>query len=57
MGVVALFGFLNRWNDSLATQPEDASAEVADDLLVANGWGIGRHTQAVASSQWPITPP
>ena len=43
MGVVALFGFLNRWNDSLATQLEDASADAADDLLGASGWEIGKH--------------
>jgi uncharacterized peroxidase-related enzyme len=44
MGVVALFGFLNRWNDSLATQLEDASAIVAEDLLGATGWEIGKHS-------------
>jgi uncharacterized peroxidase-related enzyme len=43
MGVVALFGFLNRWNDSLATELEDAAAEVAGDLLGPQGWEIGKH--------------
>jgi len=43
MGVIALFGFLNRWNDSLATELEGASAEVAEDLLGASGWEIGKH--------------
>ncbi len=43
MGVIALFGFLNRWNDSIATQLEEASADVADDLLGRAGWTIGKH--------------
>ena len=43
MGVIALFGFLNRWNDSLATQLEDPSAEAASDLLGEHGWEIGKH--------------
>lgn len=44
MGVVALFGFLNRWNDSLATELEDVSAEVAHDLHGDRGWEIGKHS-------------
>lgn len=43
MGVISLFGFLNRWNDSLATQLEDVSAEVATELHGDAGWEIGKH--------------
>jgi uncharacterized peroxidase-related enzyme len=43
MGVIALFGFLNRWNDSLATELEGPSAQVAEDLLGPQGWEIGKH--------------
>jgi uncharacterized peroxidase-related enzyme len=43
MGVIALFGFLNRWNDSLATQLEQESAAMAGDMLGARGWEIGKH--------------
>jgi alkylhydroperoxidase family enzyme len=43
MAVIALFGFLNRWNDSLATPLEEAPAACADELLGQHGWGIGKH--------------
>ena len=43
MGVVALFGFLNRWNDSMATPLEDAPAACAIELLGERGWEIGKH--------------
>ena len=42
-GVVALFGFLNRWNDSMATTLEDAGAESGEQLLSAAGWTRGKH--------------
>ena len=43
LGVVALYGFLNRWNDSLATQLEEPSREVAERLLGFSGWTVGKH--------------
>ena len=43
LGVVALFGFLNRWNDSMATTLESAAAESAEQWLSANGWDRGKH--------------
>jgi uncharacterized peroxidase-related enzyme len=43
MAVVALFGFLNRWNDTLATPLEAPSAESAGALLGALGWEPGKH--------------
>ena len=43
MGVIALFGFLNRWNDSLATTLEEPAAISAGDLLGPAGWSIGKH--------------
>jgi uncharacterized peroxidase-related enzyme len=42
-GVVALFGYLNRWNDSMATTLEDAAAESADSWLGAVDWHRGKH--------------
>jgi uncharacterized peroxidase-related enzyme len=44
LAVVALYGFLNRWNDSLATQLEEPSRAVADRLLGPSGWTPGKHT-------------
>ena len=40
---LALFGFLNRWNDTVATQLEEAPAEVAQKHLAGNGWDGSRH--------------
>jgi uncharacterized peroxidase-related enzyme len=44
MGVIALFGFLNRWNDSMGTQLEEPAAEDGDKLLAAKGWNRGKHS-------------
>lgn len=41
--VIALFGYLNRWNDSFATQLESDSAEFAGRVLGPSGWTIGKH--------------
>lgn len=35
--------FLNTWNDSMATQLEEASAKTADETLGAKGWKLGKH--------------
>jgi uncharacterized peroxidase-related enzyme len=43
LGVVALFGFLNRWNDSLATPLEEAPAAVAEKAIGSRGWTPGKH--------------
>ena len=43
LAVVALYGFLNRWNDSLATPLEEPSREVAERLLGPSGWEPGKH--------------
>jgi uncharacterized peroxidase-related enzyme len=43
VGVIALFGFLNRWNDTMATPLEDEPIEVGQKYLARGGWGIGKH--------------
>ena len=43
MGVVALFGYLNRWNDSMGTQLEEPAAKTASDHLGQKGWNRGKH--------------
>lgn len=40
---LALFGFLNRWNDTLATEIESLPAEVAGHTLGSFGWQAGKH--------------
>jgi uncharacterized peroxidase-related enzyme len=44
LGVVALFGFLNRWNDSMATTLESGAEESARKWLGGYGWDRGKHT-------------
>lgn len=43
LGVIALFGYLNRWNDSMGTELEDPAAESGDQHLKNRGWTIGKH--------------
>ena len=43
LGVIALFGFLNRWNDSMGTQMERGAIESGNKLLKTKGWSIGKH--------------
>ena len=42
-GVVALNGFLNRWNDTMAPQLEREPLEFATAHLGAHGWKPGKH--------------
>lgn len=43
LGVVSLFGFLNRWNDSMGTEIEEGAAESAEVHLKKSGWSAGKH--------------
>ena len=43
LGVVALFGYLNRWNDSMATSLEDPANAVGETHLSGEGWNKGKH--------------
>jgi uncharacterized peroxidase-related enzyme len=43
LGVVALFGYLNRWNDSMATAIEAGAVESGEKHLAARGWAPGKH--------------
>ena len=45
LGVVCMFGVLNRWNDSMATPLEDEPLAVAGALLSDKGWEVGKHRQ------------
>jgi len=42
---IALFGFLNRWNDTMATELEELAAQVADATIGQSfGWEAGKHS-------------
>jgi len=43
LGVIALFGYLNRWNDSMGTQLEEPAAADGESLLANKGWSRGKH--------------
>ena len=40
---IALFGYLNRWNDTMATDLEEFPAGVAGNLIGGVGWTPGKH--------------
>ena len=44
LGAICLYGFLNRWNDSMATELEDAPKQLGDSVLAKGGWTGGKHT-------------
>ena len=43
VGVIAVFGFLNRWNDTLATELEAIPKEFAATALGGIDWRVGKH--------------
>lgn len=42
---IALFGYLNRWNDTMATALEPLAIEVAERTIGPVGWRAGKHGQ------------
>ena len=43
VAVISLFGFLNRWNDTMATTLEDQPLDFAHSQLTDIGWTPGKH--------------
>ena len=43
VGVIAIFGFLNRWNDTMATPLEEEPVEIGEKYLARGGWSAGKH--------------
>ena len=44
VAVISLFGFLNRWNDTMATTLEEQPRSFAQNQLVDIGWTPGKHS-------------
>jgi alkylhydroperoxidase family enzyme len=42
-GVISLFGFMNRWNDTMATPLEQEPQKVGEQYLESHGWRTGKH--------------
>ena len=40
---IALFGYLNRWNDTMATEMEAAPGRLAERAIGPVGWTAGKH--------------
>jgi len=43
LGVISLFGYLNRWNDSMATTLEEGAIASGESLLAHQGWDVEKH--------------
>ena len=41
-GIIALFGFMNRWNNTMATPLEQEPLEVGEKHLAKDGWSAGK---------------
>ncbi|MFB6202404.1 MAG: carboxymuconolactone decarboxylase family protein, partial [Halorhabdus sp.] len=43
LAAISLYGFLNRWNDSMATDLEDVPREMGERVLEDREWDGGKH--------------
>ena len=43
LGVISLFGYLNRWNDSMGTTLEPGAVAAGERALAPHGWTPGKH--------------
>jgi len=48
VAVIALFGFLNRWNDTMATPLESEPVAVGEKHLAGMGWSVGKHARTTS---------
>ena len=44
VATISLFGFLNRWNDTMATELEELPAAIAQETIGKTfNWEVGKH--------------
>ena len=43
VAVCSFFGFLNRWNDTMATALEESPRHFGETVIASNGWEAGKH--------------
>lgn len=43
VAVIATFGFLNRWNSTMATELEESPWKWAEQALAGDSWTVGKH--------------
>ncbi|CAF1591454.1 unnamed protein product, partial [Adineta ricciae] len=44
LGVISLFGYLNRWNDSMGTTMEQGAIQAGEKHLKNYDWSPGKHS-------------
>jgi alkylhydroperoxidase family enzyme len=45
VSLISFFGFMNRYNDTLATPLEDEPIAVAEKHISQHGWKLGKHAR------------
>ena len=45
VGVISVFGFLNRWNDTMGTPLEAEPMAVGQKFLASHGWSAAKHAR------------
>lgn len=45
VAVIAMFGFLNRFDDTMATELESSPLEAGKRFLAKKGWTVGKHAR------------
>jgi uncharacterized peroxidase-related enzyme len=45
VAVISVFGFLNRWNDTMGTPLEEEPIAVGEKFLAPHGWSAGKHAR------------
>jgi alkylhydroperoxidase family enzyme len=43
VALISFFGFMNRYNDTMATPLEDEPIETAEKHIAQHGWVLGKH--------------
>ena len=43
VALIALFGFMNRYNDTMATPLEEEAVHEAETHIAGHGWKLGKH--------------
>ena len=43
VALIAMFGFLNRWNDTMATTLETSPLRFSEKALAGDDWSVGKH--------------
>ena len=47
LGVISLFGYLNRWNDSMGTTLEEDAINSGNEFLGKHGFEVGKHDGSI----------